>query len=211
MASSASSAPEAADDSRARKSRRPAPSDFHVAVFCALPLEADAADAVFDEHWDDYQDSLPSKAAGDVNAYTFGVIGRHHVVLVHLSAMGKVHSAAAAAQCRSSFPNIELALIVGVCGVTPYTPEKEEIVLGDVIISDGVVQYDLGRQLPTRFVRKDTIHDVLGRPNVQIRSLLAKLRVLRVREDLDNKAAYYLELLQEQSRLLAQYPGVEHD
>ncbi|KAF3025851.1 hypothetical protein E8E14_014770 [Neopestalotiopsis sp. 37M] len=209
--STSSSADDAVSDSRKRRPQRPTPREFHVALFCALPLEADATDAVFDEHWDDYQDLLTSKAAGDVNAYTFGRIGKHNVVLVHLAAMGKVHSAAAAAQCRTSFPNIELALIVGICGVAPYTPDKEEIVLGDVIISDGVVQYDLGRQFPTRFIRKDTIHDVLGRPNVQIRSLLAKLRVLRVREELDSKAVHYLERLQKRPKLYAQYPGVEHD
>lgn len=213
MATSTTSSPadDTASKSSTRQPQRPRPGDFRVALFCALSLEADAADAVFDEHWDDYQDFLPSKAAGDVNTYTFGRIGRHHVVLVHLAAMGKVHSASAAAQCRTSFPNIELALIVGICGVAPYTPDNEEIVLGDVIISDGVVQYDLGRQLPTRFTRKDTLYDVLGRPNVQIRSLLAKLRVSRVREQLDSKASRYLERLQSKSKLCAQYPGAEHD
>jgi nucleoside phosphorylase len=211
MTTSTSSPPGGADESCTRQPQRPKPGDFHIALFCALPLEADAVDAMFDEHWDDYQNSLSTKAAGDVNAYTFGRIGRHRVVLVHLAAMGKVHSAAAAAQCRNSFPNIELALVVGICGVAPYTPDKEEIVLGDVIISDGVVQYDLGRQFPTRFIRKDTLYDVLGRPNLQIRSLLAKLKVLRVREELDSKAVHCLERLRRKPKLCAQYPGVEHD
>lgn len=202
--------PKASGDYRAQQPQRPAPEQIHVAVFCALSLEADAVDAVFDEHWDDY-DALYSKAPGDSNAYTLGIIGRHNVVLVHLSTMGKVTSAAAATQCRSTFPNIELALIVGVCGVTPFTPEGGEIVLGDAIISDGVIQHDLGHRFPTRFARKRTLSDSLGRPNVEIRSLLAKLRVLWVREALQKKAGHYLHRLQSQPRLSAQYPGVDHD
>ncbi|KAK6189467.1 hypothetical protein LQW54_013238 [Pestalotiopsis sp. IQ-011] len=174
------------DNYRAQQPRPPAPEQIHVAVFCALSLESDAVDAVLDEHWDDY-DGLYSKACGDSNAYTLGRIGRHNAVLVHLSEMGNVTSAAAAAQCRWTFPNINLALIVGVCGAAPYAPGGEEIILGDAMISDGVIQYDLGHQFPTRFARKRTLSDSLGRPNVEIRSLLAKLRVLRVREALQKK------------------------
>ncbi|KJZ75126.1 hypothetical protein HIM_05612 [Hirsutella minnesotensis 3608] len=54
--------------------------------------------------------------------------------------MGKTNAAIVTANCRNSFPSITLALVVGICGVAPSTPgKKDEIVLGDVIISDGVV------------------------------------------------------------------------
>lgn len=54
--------------------------------------------------------------------------------------IGKVSAAAVTANCSASFPNIKLALVVGVCGVAPFVPGYEdEIMLGDVIISDGVV------------------------------------------------------------------------
>ena len=142
--------------------RRPASrEDFEVAVICALSIEADAVEALFDHHWED--DGPPySKARGDRNAYSTGAIGRHNVVLAHMPGMGKASAVAVAANCRSSFPNIRLALIVGVCGVIPFRPggsgETAETVLGDVIVSDGVVQYDLGRQLPGQFVIKDTLY-----------------------------------------------------
>lgn len=50
-----------------------------------------------------------------------------------------------------------------------------EIILGDIIISSGVVQYDLGRRLPERFVCKNTLSDSLGKPHLEIRALLGKL------------------------------------
>ncbi|KAL2138505.1 hypothetical protein VTI28DRAFT_6655 [Corynascus sepedonium] len=126
-----------------------------------------------------------NKAAGDDNAYSTGAIGCHNVVLAHMPGTGKTSAAVVAANCRTSFPNIRLALVVGVCSVVPFCSggagEAAEIVLGDVIVSDGVVQYDFGRQLPEEFVSKDTLVDALGRPNAEIRTLLAKLKVLRNR------------------------------
>jgi nucleoside phosphorylase len=96
--------------------------------------------------------------------------------------IGKASAAAIAANCRASFPNIKLALVVGICGAVPFGHGGKEVVLGDVIISDAVVQYDLGRRLPEGFMRKDTLPDSLGRPNEEIRALLAKLKVRRYRK-----------------------------
>ena len=197
--------------------RRPATrADFEIAVICALPIEADAVDALFDHHWDD--DGPPyDKARGDPSAYSTGAIGRHNVVLAHMPGMGKASAAAVAANCRASFPNIRLALIVGICGVVPFRPgsgetaETAETVLGDVIVGDGVVQYDLGRRLPEQFERKDTLLDALGRPNIEIRALLAKLKGLRVRKMLQGKMAGYMDVLRGEPELAAVYPGAAQD
>lgn len=184
--------------------------DFEIAVICALTLEADAVDALFDRHWDD--DGPPyDKAPGDPNAYSTGAIGRHNVVLAHMPGMGKANAAAVAANCRASFPNIRLAVIVGVCGAVPVGPHDSEIVLGDVIISDGIVQYDLGRQLPERFVRKDTLLESLGRPTSEIRALLAKLKGRRGRKMLRDRIVTYMDVLQAEPDLAAKYPGVTCD
>ena len=131
-----------------RLPQRPISRDgFEIAIICALTLEADAVDALFDHHWDD--DGPPyDKTPGDSNAYSTGTIGRHNVVLAHMPGMGKANAAMVAARFQSSFPNIKLALMVGVFGAVPFRPNGVEIVLGDVIISDGVVQFDLGRQFP---------------------------------------------------------------
>ncbi|KAI5456159.1 hypothetical protein BGZ63DRAFT_96455 [Mariannaea sp. PMI_226] len=183
---------------------------FEIAIICALTLEADAVDALFDLHWDD--DGPPfDKAPGDPNAYSTGAIGRHNVVLAHMPGMGKANASAVAANCRTSFPNIKLALVVGVCGVIPFGPNGEAIVLGDVIISDGVIQYDFGRRLPDRFVPKDTLLDSLGRPNAEIRGLLAKLKGIRYRKQLISNTIGYLDVLRKEPLLQAEYPGASND
>lgn len=184
---------------------------FDIAIICALTLEADAVDALFDIHWDDDGGIPFDKTPGDPNAYSAGAIGRHNVVLAHMPGMGKASAALVANNCRFSFPNIKLALVVGVCGAVPLGPCNEEIILGDVIISDGVIQYDLGQQLPGNFVRTDTLLDSLGRPNFEIRTTLAKLKTLRCRRQVGAKIATYLSTLRKEPLLAAQYPGVVHD
>ncbi|KAM5361080.1 hypothetical protein ACJA88_014599 [Fusarium oxysporum] len=183
---------------------------FEIAIICALPLEADAIEALFDHYWDG-DGLLVRKAAGDPNAYSTGVIGCHNVVLVRMPGMGKVHAAAAASNCRASFPNIKIALLVGLCGVAPFKRNGEEVVLGDVVISEGIVQYDFGRRLPGRFVPKDGPLDSLGRPNQEIRGILAQAKGTRGRQRLTSEMARYLEILRHDPELRAKYPGPAYD
>ncbi|GAP84978.2 putative kinesin light chain [Rosellinia necatrix] len=183
---------------------------FEIAIICALPLEADAVDVLFDHYWDETGPPY-NKAPGDPNAYTTGAIGRLNVVLAHMPGMGKANSAAVAAHCRASFPNVKLAIVVGICGAAPFGPDGSEIVLGDVIISNGVIQYDFGRRYPDCFIRKDTLSESLGRPNTEIRSLLSKLQGHRHQDTLKGKIAEYLNVVQRHPKLHAQYPGAKHD
>ncbi|KAK2736498.1 nb-arc and tpr domain protein [Colletotrichum kahawae] len=150
--------------------------DFEIAVVCALPLESDAVALIFDEFWGGGGGQGLGRAPGDQNTYTNGRIDDHNVVLVHLPNMGKVSTAAAAAGLRSSYTRLKLAVLTGICGGVPCPEGGNEIFLGDVIISQAVVQYDLGRQYPDRFIRKNTTSDNLGRPNQDIRSLLASVQ-----------------------------------
>src|SRR4051794_18008423 len=133
----------------------PRPADrtaFEIAIICALRIESDAVEAAFEEFWED-DGHRYDKAPGDPNSYTLGRIGYHNVVLAYMPGMGKASSAAVAASFRASFPNIRLGLVVGVCGGVPQpTVQDEEIFLGDVIISTGVVQFDFGRQLADRVI-----------------------------------------------------------
>ncbi|KAK5202326.1 hypothetical protein LTR20_011143, partial [Exophiala xenobiotica] len=64
----------------------PAPRDrrgFEIALICALPLEAECVQEVFDKFWED-EGKKYGKAAGDPNTYTAGVIGEHNVVLAYM-------------------------------------------------------------------------------------------------------------------------------
>src|ERR1700722_11657400 len=182
--------------------------DFEIAIICALPLEASVVGACFDKQWDD---QIYGKALRDSNAYSTGVIGLHNVVLVHMPNMGKVAAATAAACLHSSFPNIQLALVVGIVGGAPFgNRPSEDILLGDVIISEGLIQYDLGRQFPNNiFMRKDTPRDNLPRPGPKIRAALAKLQTEQGRSLLDEKTSEYLAVLRQ--RLGITYPGATED
>ncbi len=172
---------------------------FEIAIICALPLEANAVIALFDPCWEDEED-IYGRAIGDPNAYTTGVIGGHNVVVAHMPGMGKVNATAVALGLRGSYPNIKLALVVGICGGVPFGPHQQDIYLGDVIISKSLVQYDFGRQYPEAFERKDTIEDCPGRPAVEIRSFLNKLETDHHHRRIQNNTRRYLELRQQRSK-----------
>ncbi|KAL9945171.1 hypothetical protein D7B24_002149 [Verticillium nonalfalfae] len=186
---------------------------FEVAIICALTKEADPVEALFDNYWDEVERPPYDKARGDSNAYTTGSIGRHNVVLAYMPGMGKTSAAAVAANCRISYPNIKLALVVGICGVVPFDPvSNAEIVLGDVIISHGVSQYDVGRRhVSGEAVRKETLTDPLGGPNSDIRTLLARLEGPRGQKILQAGIQNHLRVLQRDPDLSAEYPGAGRD
>ncbi len=173
-------------------------------MICALTLEADAVDALFEEHWDinDY-----GKAEGDTNTYSLGVIGRHAVVLVHMPGMGKRNAAIVAANCHASFLGIQLALVVGVCGGVPFASDGTEVLLGDVVISDGVVQYDFGRHFPDGFLRKNPAVN----PSNQAMGFLAKLKGRRGKNMLHERAQAHLNTLRKELGDKAIHPGVVED
>ncbi len=197
--------------SRTRPSRR---EDFQIALICALPIEYDAVVLQFDEFWDEDGEQY-RRAQGDTNTYTTGRIGNYDVVLALLPNMGKAAAAGAAASFRSSYSRLRLAFLVGICGGVPGTGANEAL-LGDVIISKTVIQFDFGRQFPSKFVTKDTLDDNLGRPNKDIRSLIASFETELGRERLQKKAGEYLKDLQASAarrrrRYNYQYLGVAED
>ncbi|KAK3938187.1 nucleoside phosphorylase domain-containing protein [Diplogelasinospora grovesii] len=139
---------------------------FEIAIICALILEADADD----------DGPLYDKAASDRNAYLTGAISRHNVILTHMPGIGTANAAAVTANCQISFLNIRLMIIVGICGAIPFKLNSAEIMLSNVIISDGVVQYDFQRRLLKRFMRKDMLLNSLSKLNAEIHALLTKLK-----------------------------------
>ncbi|KAK3941240.1 ankyrin repeat-containing domain protein, partial [Diplogelasinospora grovesii] len=183
--------------------------EFQVAIFCALRLEATAVCALFDKQWDHQR---YDEKHGSLNGYSFGTIACHNVVLVHLPTIGKVAAAAAAARLDERFRNIELALVVGVCGGVPGKHSQEPIFLGDVVISNGLIQHDLGRRLPgNKFARKDTPEDNLSRPNWELRAVLAKLQTDQGRSSLQNRASKFLGDLRQKLGNAPMFPGVTDD
>ncbi|KAK6499941.1 hypothetical protein TWF481_010297 [Arthrobotrys musiformis] len=185
--------------------------EFKIAIICALPLEANAVCSLLDEDWDSERDRY-GIAPGDTNTYSTGLIGNHSVVIAHMPHMGKCNAAIVAANCRKSFPEITLGLIVGICGAAPFKNghKSMEILLGDVVISTGVIQYDFGSQYPHGFARKTGVLDNLGRHGMKVNSLLAKLQSSHVKRKLQNKTCEYLSTFAKVGDTIS-YPGAGED
>lgn len=125
--------------------------------------------------------------------------------------IGKSHAANVASGLRFSFRCIRFVLLVGICGAVP-NGNDEEIILGDIIISDGVIEYDFGRKYPKEFIPKDTLMDRLGRPNLEIRAHLNKLKGRRCRDRLQERTSHYLSgFCQDLDPTITRYPGAAKD
>lgn len=183
--------------------------EFQVAILCALTVEADAVQAVFDGTWDNYD-----QPEGDTNAYSTGWIGPHAVVLVHLAGMGKKQAATAAVHLQRTCSGIQLGLVVGICGGVPSPEKIPEILLGDVIVSTRVMEHDHGKQHETGFVSKQTHDNGLPASNCRIQSFENKLKSMLVQQRLSKLAVSYMqELCRGEGPLTGKfvYPGLTKD
>ncbi|KNB10753.1 hypothetical protein FOXG_10881 [Fusarium oxysporum f. sp. lycopersici 4287] len=122
---------------------------FKAAIICALPLEFDAIRSLFDSIWQEQYHHY-GKLKGDTNHYVNGRIGDLDVVVLLLYSMGKVSAGTAAARLQCSYPELEVVFLAGICGGIPEVQSphggKREVLLGDVIVSSHMVQYDFGRR-----------------------------------------------------------------
>jgi ankyrin repeat protein/nucleoside phosphorylase len=180
--------------------------DFRVAIICALPLEAAAVLDLFDQRYDK-DGSKYGKQEGDINTYSTGRIGRHDIVLAHMPGMGVYSATRVASNIRLSFREVNLALVVGVCGGAPL---NQPIILGDVVISNSVVEFYTGRHYSDGVQARKSLVDTLGRPNPEIRGLLSKFQVPLIRKELEDELQQNLAELCRKNDTL-RYPGVEHD
>lgn len=187
------------------------PYEFEVAIICALPREADAVEALFDETYDKAS-RLYGVQQGDANVYTNGRIGPHNVVLCYLPGMGKGSAASAASSLRVSYPSVQLALLAGICGGVPLIVSNgTSVLLGDVILSDRVIEYDFGRQYPNGFDRKRDVKETSGRHSREIRTLFAGLKTRKTRQEFQDRVLQHLQALQKQPDNVWQHPSDEDD
>ncbi|KAL6825503.1 nucleoside phosphorylase domain-containing protein [Trichoderma sp. SZMC 28015] len=186
--------------------------EFKIAIICALPLEFDAMCLVFDEFWDEDGDPYGT-APGDTNTYTTGRIGDQNVVLALLQRMGKTSAASAVASMKLSYTGLRQALLVGICGGVPKTQNGCDIMLGDVIISRTIVQYDFGKRYPDRFIRKPTITETHSN---DFQGFAVMAETMRGRNKLRQAASKLLNRLQDSAnrsgcRTKYVYPGLARD
>ncbi|KAM3444331.1 hypothetical protein MY4824_000220 [Beauveria thailandica] len=140
---------------------------YTVGWICALSIEMSAAVAMLDE----IHQGLP-RADEDTNTYTLGRIAAHNVAIACLPSgyYGNNNAAAVATNMRRTFPSMRFCLMVGIGG---GAPGKADIRLGDVVVSEGVMQYDLGKSLSEgRFTRTG----IMNRPPQELLTAVANLR-----------------------------------
>ncbi|KAL4786980.1 nucleoside phosphorylase domain-containing protein [Aspergillus varians] len=151
--------------------------DYTVGIICALYNELQTVRCLLDSTHAGLV--LPDE---DPNSYILGTMGSHAVLATCLpgNEYGTNAAASAASHLRRSFPRVKFCLLVGVAG---GAPGKEDIRLGDVVVSlpmgvqSGVIQYDMGKydrddcfvrtgslQRPPRFLLR-AINAIRSAPN----------------------------------------------
>ncbi|KAL2801647.1 nucleoside phosphorylase domain-containing protein [Aspergillus granulosus] len=133
--------------------------DYTIAWICALPLEAAAARAMLDR-------AHPSpQGFSDPNAYEFGELNGHHIVIAYLpnGVYGTTSATAVVSRMCLTFRRLRYGLMVGIGGGVPG--KNNDIRLGDVVVSkpgskhSGVIQYDYGKTVQDgQFVQTGTLN-----------------------------------------------------
>ncbi|KAK6530545.1 hypothetical protein TWF281_007388 [Arthrobotrys megalospora] len=183
--------------------------EYTIGWILALPIELASAQAMLDEQHDPPDFLITSP---DDNAYIFGRIGNHNLIITCLPSgrYGTVSAASVANQMHSTFPAIQLGLMVGIGGGAPN--EAHDIRLGDIVVSmpmgesSGVVQYDFGKTIPGgRFIWGMS----LDGPPLVVLKVLTKLRALHPKIVGNRISTLIQEASIEDDRFV--YPGYGED
>ncbi len=120
-------------------------------------------------------------------------------------------AAAAASSIRQSYPNIVTAFVVGVCAGAPKNG-KDDIILGDILISTQVIQHDHGRMLEHGLEHYRDIGNALGRASREISSFVGTYRTTYERKEMERLVRESVNNLLEKDFLQGHaYPGREKD
>ncbi|TRX89494.1 hypothetical protein FHL15_009663 [Xylaria flabelliformis] len=173
--------------------------DYTIGWVCALHIELAAASSMLDTTHDDLV-----KSRDDSNTYTLGSLHHHNVVIACLptAGYGTNNAAIVANNMRRTFPSIQMFLMVGIGG---GVPGKVDIRLGDVVVSTGVMQYDLGK----------TVQQGHFQPTGSMRqpspALMTAVSTLRAQHELKpSKISLILSQIREQDASTRQYTDHKH-
>lgn len=150
---------------------------YTVGWVAALKIELTAAMQMLDEQHGPPVDYLPQPT--DTNAYVFGRVGDHNVIIAFLEAgaYGIVPAATTATNLFRSFPSIRMCLLVGIgAGIRRKGFDTR---LGDVVVSQpdgksgGVYQYDLQKSRSDGQLEKI---GVIDRPSTLLLKILKRVQ-----------------------------------
>ncbi|KAF2158558.1 hypothetical protein M409DRAFT_38178, partial [Zasmidium cellare ATCC 36951] len=189
---------------------------FSIGWIAALSHELTAGRLMPDKEYPDAPEDF-DPSSSDTNTYTFGRIGRHHVVIAVLGTgdYGLVSAAETASRLSASMPHIRIGLMVGIgAGVSI----SKNVRLGDIAVSEpigthgGLIQYDLFKAAVESGNPHDQRTGFLSRPP---RALLTALQKLKSSHDMDESfiEEHIEHAFQRRPRLKKSFgfPGRERD
>lgn len=188
--------------------RRWSSSDYTVGWICALSCELEAARRALDQtHYHGHEFEL---AENDQNTYTYGEIHGHNVVITCLppSLYGTTSAAIVAQQMNASFRSLQYRFMAGIGGGIPS--ESNDVRLGDIVVSKpegkdpGVIQYDLGKTLPSGQFEE------VGLLNKPARALLSAIPHMQTDRNFTQRLAATLAAVLTNGELI-QSPGYRSD
>ena len=184
----------------------PSPSEYHIAIICALPQELWAVRSLFDQKYSD-----PGLDKNDRNSYAFGRMFHHNIVATCLSGIyGNSSATRVTAELHRSFPKVEFCLMVGIGGGVPSS--KNDIRLGDVVVSrpssnhSGILRYDLEK------LTQNGRSEILGSFDRPPSHLLSIIKILESDPDSSEVESFhkYVDTISK-SHALYHHPGMEND
>ena len=189
--------------------------DYTVGWLCALPSsEMPAAKKMLDKQ----HESPVNVNEDDENAYEFGEIAGHNVVIACMPPHrpGNLSAQKLVQPLKRSFPKMKLHLFVGIGGGIPRNPPRrnpnEDIHLGDVVVGwaeqsgvPAVVQYDHARQYVHE---RGELLGMLDKPNRRLLNALSP--IISDRVEGQTKFDEHLQRLVGLEEDF-QHPGIEND
>lgn len=149
--------------------------DIKIGIITALPKEYAAIKMMLKngkEHFFEGKGAGHRFFVGELKSANGGI----HKVALGLCGMGNNKASIRAMSMQNHFQNIESIIMVGIAGGIPSPNDSEKhIRLGDIVVSEGIVQYD--------FV-KETNESVICRskPSIPSAILLEALNAIKVKE-----------------------------
>lgn len=147
------------DEPSSEKRESISPESITIAIFCALAYEAVAVRSILEKEYE----CRPQGVGPKKYVYSYGKIAEHKVVIARPHQIGTIGAAHCATAVSQQFPNVRLALMVGIGAGIPSLP-KHDIRLGDLAISiprdghPGVIQYDFVKYEQERVVPKGCLN-----------------------------------------------------
>ncbi|KAK6538169.1 hypothetical protein TWF694_011051 [Orbilia ellipsospora] len=176
--------------------------DYTVVWLTAIPIEYEIAQLMLDEVHDNNFHSVP----GGSYVYQAGEVCGHNVIIATLpKEYGNSSAAALASEVKICFPNLRFGLLVGVAAGLPNLSKGKDIRLGDVLVGESIVAYDLGKITKDGF---EPLLDNVTKPDMLVASAF---RNLEVKNDPKIHLQYYEKIINGDHRDRFKDPGEEND